>query len=60
VDFLANTFVLPMRLEFMSQACQFDRCGVEFSREGRFQNFSFNVLKGGRNSFDGAGWGERG
>jgi hypothetical protein len=47
-DFLANTFVLPMRLEFkVTRPPNATAAEWNFLVNGGFQNFSFNVLKGG-------------
>jgi len=47
-DFLANTFVLPMRLEFkVTKPANLTAAEWNFLVQGGFKNFSFNVLKGG-------------
>ena len=47
-DFLANTFVLPMRLEFkVTKPANLTAAEWNFLVKGGFKNFSFNVLKGG-------------
>jgi len=47
-DFLANTFVLPMRLEFkVPKPANLTAAEWNFLAKGGFKNFSFNVLKGG-------------
>jgi len=47
-DFLANTFVLPMRLEFkVTRPANTTSAEWNFLVKGGFQDFSFNVLKGG-------------
>jgi hypothetical protein len=47
-NFLANTFVLPMRLEFkVEKPANLNAAEWNFLVKGGFKNFSFNVLKGG-------------
>jgi hypothetical protein len=47
-DFLANTFVLPMRLEFkVPKPANTTAAEWNVIVNGGFENFSFNVLKGG-------------
>ena len=47
-DFLANTFVLPMRLEFkVTKPANTTAAEWNVLVNGGFENFSFNVLKGG-------------
>jgi hypothetical protein len=47
-DFLANTSVLPMRLEFkVTRPSNATAAEWNFLVKGGYQNFSFNVLKGG-------------
>ena len=47
-DFLANTFVLPMRLEFkVTRPANTTAAEWDFLVNGGFDNFAFKVLKGG-------------
>jgi hypothetical protein len=47
-DFVANTFVLPMRLEFkVTRPADTTAAEWNFLKNGGYQNFSFKVLKGG-------------
>ncbi|MEF7613819.1 M20/M25/M40 family metallo-hydrolase [Aquincola sp. MAHUQ-54] len=47
-DFLANTFVLPMRLEFkVNKPANLNAAQWKALVTGTFKNFSFNALKGG-------------
>jgi hypothetical protein len=47
-DFLANTFVLPMRLEFkVTKPANTTAAEWNFLVSGGFDNFSFKLLKGG-------------
>jgi hypothetical protein len=47
-DFVANTFVLPMRLEFkVTKPANATAAEWNFLRNGGYENFSFNVLRGG-------------
>ena len=47
-DFVANTFVLPMKLEFkVTRPPNTTAAEWNFLMQGGYQNFSFNVLKGG-------------
>jgi hypothetical protein len=47
-DFLANTFVLPMRLEFkVKKPANMTAAEWNVLVNGGFENFSFNVVKGG-------------
>lgn len=47
-DFLANTFVLPMRLEFkIKKPAHLNAAQWDVLAKGGLKNFSFNVLRGG-------------
>lgn len=47
-DFLANTFVLPMRLELkVTKPANMTAAEWNFLAQGGYKNFSFNILKNG-------------